>query len=87
LADHIDNGALVPVTVSSSLPAVSDIYLFVDVNPDPLVVHFGLPAGTEPFVATRIRMAGSGHVCALVRSGGQLHAQWRRATVQVSGCG
>jgi sulfur-oxidizing protein SoxY len=83
----VQEGARVPVTVESTLDAVSDIFLFVDVNPDPLVVRFALPAGTEPYVSTLIRMAGTGHVCAVVRSQGRLHAAWRRTEVAVGGCG
>ena len=43
--------------------------------------------GTEPFVATRIRMAGSGTVYAAVRTDDGLYAVARRTEVSVGGCG
>ena len=63
-----ENGAVVPVTVSSALPGTREILLLVNVNPEPLALRFAVPAGTEPFVATRIRMAATGTVYAAVRT-------------------
>ncbi len=62
--------------------------MLVDVNPQPLALQFTVPAGTEPYVATRIRMADSGTVVAAVRLGdGTLHAVARRVQVVLGGCG
>lgn len=82
-----DNGALVPVTVSSALPGTREILLLVDGNPQPLAARFTIPAGTEPFVATRIRMAGSGTLYAVARSDAGLHAAACSISVAVGGCG
>lgn len=87
VASVADNGALVPVTVSSALPGTREILLLVDGNPQPLAARFTIPAGTEPFVATRIRMAGSGTLYAAVRTDAGLHAAARAIHVAVGGCG
>jgi sulfur-oxidizing protein SoxY len=85
--DRAENGAVVPVSVSCDLPGTTDIHLIVDTNPDPEVVHFVVPPGTEAFVGTRIKMAESGHVCVLVRAQGRLYAAVRATQVVMGGCG
>ena len=88
LSGIAENGALVPVSVSSALNSTRELLIFVDVNPQPLALHFMVPEGTEPFVATRIRMAGSGTVYAAARTaGGSLHVVARQVQVSIGGCG
>jgi sulfur-oxidizing protein SoxY len=82
-----DNGAIVPITVTSALPGTREIVLLVEGNPQPVAAHFTIPAGTEPFVATRIRMAASGTVYAAVRTDDGLYAAARAIEVTVGGCG
>ena len=81
-----ENGAFVPVTVTSALPGTREILLLVDVNPQPVAVQFTIPAGTEPFVATRIRMVGSGTLYAAVRNDDGFFAAARAISVTKSGC-
>ncbi len=82
-----DNGAIVPVTVSSALPGTREIVLLVDGNPQPVAAQFTIPVGTEAFVVTRIRMAGNGTVYAAVRTDDGLYAAARAIEVTVGGCG
>lgn len=82
-----DNGAVVPITVTSALPGTREIMLLVDGNPQPVAARFTIPAGTEAFVATRIRMAGNGTVYAAVRTDDGLYAAARAIEVTVGGCG
>jgi sulfur-oxidizing protein SoxY len=83
-----ENGAVVPVELESTLPGARELLLFVDVNPQPLALRSVLPEGAQPFLAARIRMAGSGTVIAAVRTAdGALHAVKRSVQVVVGGCG
>lgn len=82
-----DDGAVVPITVSSALPGTREILLLVESNPQPLALRFEVPAGTEAFVATRIRMAASGTVLAVVRTEQGLYGASRTVEVSVGGCG
>lgn len=82
-----ENGAVVPVVVSSSLPDAREILILVDGNPQPVAARFAIPEGTEPFVATRIRMAAHGTVYAAVRTDRGLFAVARAVEVTVGGCG
>jgi sulfur-oxidizing protein SoxY len=82
-----DNGAVVPITVTSALAGTREIMLLVDGNPQPVAARFTIPPGTEAFVATRIRMAGNGTVYAAVRTDDGLYAAARAIEVTVGGCG
>ena len=82
-----ENGALVPITVSSQLAGTREILIVVDVNPQPVAVCFSFPEGTEPYVATRIRLAQSGTVYAAARTDQGLYAASRSIQVTVGGCG
>lgn len=82
-----DNGAFVPITVSSALRGTREILLLVEGNPQPVAARFTIPAGTEPYVATRIRMAGDGTVYAAVRTDDGLYAAAQAISVTVGGCG
>lgn len=84
--DMVENGAIVPVSVECSLPDVRDIFLIVEDNPTPLAVRFRIPEGTEPFVATRLKLAQSSRVHAVARSQGKLYAAVRETKVTVGAC-
>jgi sulfur-oxidizing protein SoxY len=81
-----ENGALVPITVSSQLRDTRDILILVDVNPQPVAACFSFPDGTQAYAATRIRMAHSGTVYVAVRTEEGLFATSRAIEVSVSGC-
>lgn len=82
-----ENGAVVPLVVSSALPGTREILIVVDGNPQPVAARFAIPEGTEPFVATRIKLAATGTVYAAVRTDAGLFAAARAVEVTVGGCG
>jgi sulfur-oxidizing protein SoxY len=84
--DVAENGAVVPFTVATGLPGVSLIALLVEHNPGPLSAVFGLPPGTEPFVSTRLKMAESSTVYALVKAQGGFFLANRAVRVIQGGC-
>jgi sulfur-oxidizing protein SoxY len=85
--DFVENGAMVPVEITSRVPGAQDIYIISEANPFPLVARFGVPDGTEAFVSTRIKVASSCNVHALVQSGGRFLSAVKATTVTVGGCG
>jgi sulfur-oxidizing protein SoxY len=82
----VENGAAVPVTVECRLAGVEEIFLVVEGNPTPVAVRFQIPAGTDAFVSTRLKLAQSGRVHALARAGGKLHVASRDTQVTVGAC-
>ncbi len=87
MPDIAEDGATVPITVSSTLTGTREIVLLVDGSPQPVAATFSFPVGTEAFVATRIRMVGSGTVHAVARTDTGLYAASRAVEVLVGGCG
>ena len=82
-----ENGAVVPFTVASRVPGTTQIALLVEKNPWILAVSFGIPEGTEPFVTTRVKMAETSRVIALVTTGeGRLFFASRDVKVTLGGC-
>ena len=82
-----ENGAMVPIAVTSRLPRTTQIILVADANPFPLVASFDIPVGTEPYVSTRVKLAQTCTVSAIVRADGKLYAVARQTAVTVGGCG
>ena len=82
-----ENGAVVNVAVQSSLPNVESMSLFVEKNNQPLAASFNLAAVTDAFVKTRIKVAKTSSVIAVVKSGGKLYSAGREVKVTIGGCG
>ena len=85
--DIAENGAVVPVSVSTDMGGVESIALLAANNNTPLVATFDLGAGGVPNVSTRIKMANTGDVVAVVKSGGKLHSARKSVKVTIGGCG
>ncbi len=82
-----ENGAVVPVTVSSSLARVEQISILVDKNPNVLAAHFVLPEGTDGFITARVKMGQTATVIALVKADGKFYRVGREVKVTAGGCG
>ncbi len=82
-----ENGAIVPVMVVSSLANVEQISILADQNPNPLAANFTFPEGTEGMVTTRIKMAKTSHVIALVKADGKFYRVMKEVKVTAGGCG
>jgi sulfur-oxidizing protein SoxY len=84
--DVAENGALVPVTVESTLSDVEQISILADRNPTMLVAHYTLPKGTDAYLSTRIRMAETSNVIVLVKAGGRFLRASKQVKVTAGGC-
>jgi sulfur-oxidizing protein SoxY len=82
-----ENGAVVPVSVSTTLTEVTSIAFLVSENPNALIARYRIPAGTVPNVANRIKMAKTSNVTVLVEAGGKLYSATKEVKVTVGGCG
>ena len=82
-----ENGAVVPIGVTSNVAGTEKIAILVEKNPNPLSARITLPAGTEPTVNTRVKMAGTSNVHALVLAGGKWHVASKEIKVTLGGCG
>ena len=82
-----ENGAVVPVSVSTTLADVTSISFLVGDNPNALAAYYRIPPGTMPSVANRLKMAKTSNVTAIVESGGKLYSATMEVKVTVGGCG
>jgi sulfur-oxidizing protein SoxY len=82
-----ENGAVVPIAVTSTLADVTSISILVADNPNALAASYRIPAGTLPSVANRLKMAKTTNVIAIVEAGGKLYSAIKEVKVTVGGCG
>ena len=85
--DIAENGAVVPVGVSSTLPNVTMVAILIEKNPNALSATFNLPEGTEANVQTRVKMGQTSNVYALVKSDGKFFMATKEIKVTLGGCG
>jgi sulfur-oxidizing protein SoxY len=82
-----ENGAVVPISVSTGLTEVTSISILVAENPNALAASYRIPAGTMPSVGNRLKMAKTSNVIAIVEAGGKLYSATKEVKVTVGGCG
>ncbi len=85
--DIAENGAVVPVEVTSHIPGTTSIAIFSQDNPNPLVAEFQFLPGAMPFVSTRIKMAKTSQVQVAVKAGGKVYINAKSVKVTAGGCG
>jgi sulfur-oxidizing protein SoxY len=86
--DIAENGAVVPVGASSSLPGVKRLALMVEKNPNALAAVFDVTDAVEANISTRVKMGQSSNVyaVAIMNDGKVLYAQ-KEIKVTLGGCG
>lgn len=85
--DIAENGAVVPVEVTSSIPGTSAIAILAEKNATPLVADFSLMGGAEGYISTRIKMGQTSLVRAVVTAGGKTYTAAKEVKVTIGGCG
>ena len=85
--DIAENGAVVPVEVTSKIAGTSSIVLMVEKNANPLTANFDLANGAEGYVSTRIKMGQTSNVRVVVKAGGKSYTAVKEVKVTIGGCG
>jgi sulfur-oxidizing protein SoxY len=85
--DIAENGAVVPVSVEVEMDGVEAISIVAEKNATPLTSSYNLGAGTEPFVATRIKLGQTSSVIAVVKANGKVYSAGKEVKVTIGGCG
>lgn len=85
--DIAENGAVVPVGVTSTIPKTEQIAILIEKNPNMLAAVFDVPAGTEPAITTRVKMSQTSNVYALVKADGKFYVAAKEIKVTLGGCG
>jgi sulfur-oxidizing protein SoxY len=82
-----ENGAVVPIGAVSKIPGTESMAILIAKNPTSLAASFDIPAGTEPAVSTRVKLAESSDVYVLVKAQGKYYMTKKEVKVTIGGCG
>jgi sulfur-oxidizing protein SoxY len=82
-----ENGAIVPINVSTTLDNVESIMIFVENNPQPLSSGYQLTSLAQPSIGTRLTMGKTSNVMAAVKSGDKIYTSTQEVKVTIGGCG
>lgn len=83
-----ENGAVVPIAASTTLPGLKRLLVLVEKNPNLMAAMFEMSDAIEPAIATRVKMGQSSKVfaVAMLNDGRVLYAQ-KEVKVTLGGCG
>lgn len=81
-----ENGATVPVKISTDLENVDWISIFGDKNPRPWISRFHFHGKSRPFVSTRIKLRETSHIVAILKADGKLYTSKSLVKVTAGGC-
>jgi sulfur-oxidizing protein SoxY len=82
-----ENGAVVPIEVSSNIPGTSALVVLIEKNPFPLAGRFEFKEGALPFVKLNVKMGETSDVRVLAEAGGRHYVATREIKVTIGGCG
>ena len=85
--DIAENGAVVPIGIASAIPKTESIAILIEKNPSTLTANFDIPPGTDPAISTRVKMAQTSNVYALVKADGKYYVASKEIKVTLGGCG
>ena len=90
---HIDapqiaeNGAVVPIEISSAIPGTNALIVVIEKNPFPLTARFDFKEGALPFVKLNVKMGETSDVRVLAEAGGKYYSATKEVKVTIGGCG
>ncbi|MEW6165215.1 MAG: thiosulfate oxidation carrier protein SoxY [Pseudomonadota bacterium] len=82
-----ENGAVVPIDVTSNIPNTTSIAIFVKKNPFPLSSYFEFANGGMADVAVRLKVAETSVIQAVAKADGKSYSVHKEVKVTVGGCG
>ena len=82
-----ENGAVVPIEISSAIPNTTAIIVVVDKNPFPLIARFDFKEGALPFVKLNAKLGETSDVRVIAEAAGKHYVTTREVKVTIGGCG
>jgi sulfur-oxidizing protein SoxY len=82
-----ENGAVVPIEISSAIPGTTALVVVVDKNPFPLIARFEFKDGALPFVKLNAKLGETSDVRVLAEAGGKHYVATKEVKVTIGGCG
>ncbi len=85
--DIAENGAVVPIEVTSRIAGAESLALLAEKNPFPLMAYIDLTNGAEAYINTRFKMGQTSVIKVVVKAGGKSYIASREIKVTIGGCG
>ena len=85
--DIAENGAVVPIDITSNIAGTSSMSVFIEKNPFPYTGTFEFAEGAMPFVHLRAKLGESTPVRVVVAAGGKFYTTAKDVKVTIGGCG
>jgi sulfur-oxidizing protein SoxY len=82
-----ENGAVVPIEITSNVPGTASIAVLIDKNPFPLVGKFDFREGALPFVKLNAKVGETSEVRVIAEAGGKHYVATKEIKVTIGGCG
>lgn len=85
--DIAENGAVVPIAVTSKIPNTESIAILAEKNPFPLAAAFSISSSMDAYVSTRVKLGQTSDIRAVIKAGGKYYTAIKEVKVTVGGCG
>jgi sulfur-oxidizing protein SoxY len=82
-----ENGAVVPVEISSAIAGTTALIVLIEKNPFPLAARFEFKEGALPFVKLNVKMGETSDVRVIAEAGGRHYVATKEIKVTIGGCG
>src|SRR5437588_11222715 len=82
-----ENGAVVPIEISSAIPGTTALIVVIDKNPFPLISRFDFKEGALPFVKVNVKMGETSDIRVLAEAAGKYFVTTREVKVTIGDCG
>jgi len=82
-----ENGAVVPIEITSNIPGTTSIAVMIEKNPFPLAAKFDFLEGALPYVKLNVKMGETSDVRVVAAAGGKHHSATKEIKVTIGGCG
>jgi len=82
-----ENGAVVPIEITSKVAGTKSIAVLIEKNPFPLAGQFHFMDGALPFVKVNVKMGESSIVRVVAEAGGKYYTATKEVKVTIGGCG
>ena len=82
-----ENGAVVPVEISSAVPGTTALIVVIEKNPFPLAARFDFRDGALPFAKLNVKMGETSDLRVLAEAAGKYYSATKEVKVTIGGCG
>lgn len=82
-----ENGAVVPIEITSNVPGTKSIAVLIEKNPFPLAAKFDFAEGALPYVRVNVKIGESSLVRVVAEANGRHYTAAKEIKVTIGGCG